>query len=49
MIKAFIYGSIVTGISIGAGMIGYSTEGITGTLFYAGAAMVVCIILLSNV
>ena len=24
MIKAFVYGAIVTGISIGAGMIGYS-------------------------
>ena len=47
MIKAFVYGAIVTGISIGAGMIGYSAEGITGTLFCAGAAMIVCIILLS--
>ena len=42
--KTFVNSSIVT---IGAGMIGYSFEGITGTLFCSGVAMIVCIVVSS--
>ena len=41
MIK-YIFGSLV--IIIGAGMIGYSADGITGALFCAGAAMIFSVV-----
>ena len=44
IVKTFINSSVAT---IGAGMIGYSFEGITGTLFCSGVAMIISVIVAS--